>query len=88
MMDWTKQMEEMTQNMTKGWTDVQKQMVDAQKQMWSSFSGAADNTQILGNYFGVSATGDAYVANSVHGVWFGDSTGTIIGGVGGAGSES
>ena len=42
MMDWTKQMEEMAQNMTKGWTDVQKQMVDAQKQVWSSFSGAAE----------------------------------------------
>lgn len=40
MMDWTKQMEEMTQNMTKGWTDAQKQILDAQKKMWASFGGS------------------------------------------------
>lgn len=42
MTDWTKQMEEMTENMAKAWADVQKQMTDAQKQMWSSLAETAD----------------------------------------------
>ncbi|TWU08136.1 LamG-like jellyroll fold domain-containing protein [Stieleria varia] len=43
-------------------------------------SGAANNTQIIGNYLGTDKTGMNLISNLVHGIWYGDSTGVIVGG--------
>ncbi len=67
-------------NIIGGTSTLDRNVLSGQTNNAISISGNGDNTQILGNYIGTNKDGTALVANSVSGVWIGDSTGTIIGG--------
>ncbi len=67
-------------NIIGGTTAADRNVISGNTNNGLSASGGANGTQIIGNYFGTDKDGLTLVANTVHGIWYGDSTGVVIGG--------
>ncbi len=67
-------------NIIGGTTATDRNVISGNTNNGLSAGGGADGTQILGNYFGTDKDGLSLVANIAHGIWYGDSTGIVIGG--------